>query len=187
MTATLQITDNTVVANDILMRLDALAKGYEEVLELARKQLESFEISENDWNRLTDKLHQRISFYDLAGKFNIRLGSALRDVEDGAPNPDSEGVVRLLDMLTFRVESRLKTLIAETVAETVSEQTRDLRQRIIQDGKLAADELIEHARRQALIETEHQKTALRSLLHHSLGDEFKRLALDAAREVNANS
>jgi hypothetical protein len=78
-------------------------------------------------------------------------------------------------------------VIAETVADVVREQTRDLRARIIQDGKFAADELIEHARRDALIETEHQKTALRSLLHHSLGDEFKRLALDAAREVATQS
>ena len=187
MTSTLQITDNTVAANDVLMRLDALAKGYEEVLELAKKQLENFEITDHDWGRLADKLNQRIDFYDLTGKINIRLGTALRDINDGNANPDSEGAARLLDMLTMRIEGRLKAAIAETVAETVREQTRDLRQRIIQDGKLAADELIEHARRDALIETEHQKTALRSLLHHSLGDEFKRLALEAAREVNADS
>ncbi len=187
MTATLEITGNTVSANEVLMRLDALAKGYEEVLETAKKQLETFEISNDDWNRLADKLNQRIDFYDLAGKFNLRLASALRDVEDDVPNPDSEGVVRLLDLLTFRIEGRLKPMITEIVDDLVREQTRDLRQRIIQDGKLAADELIEYARRQALMETEHQKTALRSLLHHSLGDEFKRLALDAAREVATQS
>jgi cell division septum initiation protein DivIVA len=187
MTATLEITGNTVSANDVLMRLDALAKGYEEVLEQARKQLETFEISNEDWNRLADKLNQHIDFYDMAGKVNLRLGAALRDVESGVHNPDSEGAVRMLDMLTTRIEGRLRAVIAETVADVVREQTRDLRQRVIQDGKFAADELIERARRDALIETEHQKTALRSLLHHSLGDEFKRLALDAAREVATQS
>jgi transcriptional regulator with XRE-family HTH domain len=187
MTETLEITGNTVTANEVLMRLDALAKGYEDVLETAKKQLETFEISSDDWNRLSDRLSRRIDYYELAGRINIRLGSALMAIEHGVPNPDSEGVARLLDQLTHRIEGRLNPVIAEIVADAVREQTRDLRQRVIQDGRLAADELIERARQSALHESEAQASALRSIMQRALGNELKTLALEAAREVATQS
>ena len=187
MTTTLEITGNTVTANEVLMRLDALAKGYEEVLEAAKKQLETFEISDDDWNRLADRVNRNINYYDFAGQFIVRLSSALMPSQAGTCNPDTEGAIRVLDDLTHRVEGRLKPVITEIVADAVREQTRDLRERIIQDGRYAADELIESARRDALRESEAQATALRSIMQRALGSELKTLALEAAREVATQS
>ncbi|MGA1640942.1 MAG: hypothetical protein ACO4AL_11390 [Steroidobacteraceae bacterium] len=187
MTATLEITGNTVTANEVLMRLDALVKGYEEVLETAKKQLETFEISSDDWNRLADRVNRNINYYDLSGKLMVRLTRALIDIQSGTHNPDNEGAVRMLDLLTHRIEARLKPMITEIVADVVREQTRDLRQRIIQDGRYAADELIERARQSALHESEAQATALRSIMQRALGSELKTLALEAAREVATQS
>lgn len=186
MTATLQVTDNTVAANDVLLRLDALAKGYEEVLELAKKQLESFEITETDWNRLVEKLDRRIDYFTFAGKFAARMSAALVNMQEGSDNPDSEAIVRLLDALTHRIEGRLRQLIESEVRAAVVDQTVGLRAEIMEHGRAAAQGLIDRTHHDALIDTERQRSALRSLLQHSLGGEFKRLALEAAREVNAN-
>jgi len=187
MTTTLEINGSTVQANDVLLRLDALAKGYEELLEAAKRQLDTFEFSGDDWNRLTDRVNRNIDYYDLSGKLMVRLSRALVASQEGTHNPDTEGAIRMLDALTHRIEGRLKPMITEIVADAVREQTSDLRHCIIQDGRHAAEELIERARLEALRESEAQATALRSIVQRALGSELKTLALEAAQEVAAQS
>lgn len=188
MTPAVTVHDNTVQAENILLKLDELAKGYDEVLSMAKTQLENYEITEQDWSRMTIKVARAIDLYDVS----VNLGRLLaRGMEELDENPDTSSqnadfsryVTRhILDRLERRVKNYL---ISEAINEQFSQKFSELRtevldlidHRIQQTVQLSA---MQHANKAA-----SDRRILRDLLMTCLGDDLRVLTTKAAQQLTA--
>lgn len=186
MISAVTVHDNTVQAESILLKLDELAKGYEEVLSMARSQLEHYEITEQDWSRLTARVARSIDLWRLGQEFGRLLARGMDelDIDPDSASSDADCARSVTRHMLNRLESRVKDyLISEAINERISRGFSELRnefldiidQRINQTVQLAA---MQHAHKAA-----SDRRILRDLLMTCLGDDIRAIANDSVQQA----
>lgn len=187
-TITIDIDDNSVRTGDALLRLDALIEGYEEVLQQARRQLEHFEINDDDWNRLAHKLERVMDYGLLASRLTTRIADTADTIESaqhGQGDPEANHLMtRLLDTLTNRVTERINnSLLSHAVRSAVAAATQDLRDNLETLALQAVEERCSADLRQAQQRAHEQTFHLRQVLVSCMGEELEAMSRRAAADL----
>jgi hypothetical protein len=191
MTNTVQITDNNVTAGDILLRLDTLAQGYEEILEQAKQQLERFEPSAEQWARLASRIQDGFRYCSLVNEIVDRMITTISRLETAAASGTSEGlddddqnIDRLLICISKHAAERLiSTDLSAAIKAEVQDKVR-LMQADIQAGIAASVlEHIQRLERQEFAQARNTNHHFKCMVDEIFGAEFKRLAKQAAAEA----
>lgn len=187
MTHTLTIDSNTnsVRTGDALLRLDALIEGYDEVLQQARRQLEHFEINDDDWNRLANKLERVMDYGLLASRLTTRLADTAESAQHGQDDPEANHLMtRLLDTLTNRVTERISnSLLSHAVRSAVAAATQDLRDNLETLALQAVEERCSADLRQLQQRAREQTFHLRQVLVSCMGEELEAMSRRAAADL----
>lgn len=191
MTNTVQITDNTVTAGDILLRLDTLAQGYEEILEQAKQQLERFEPSAEQWARLASKIQDGFCYRSLVSELVERMIVTIRCIEAAAASGTNESLDdddRHLDaMLTFIAKRAAERLISTdlefAIRTEVQDKVRSMQADIQERIETSVLSHIERLERQEFAQARNTNYHFKSMVDEIFGAEFKRLAQTAAAEA----
>lgn len=191
MTATVTVTDNTVQADDIILKLDALATGYDEVLSMAKKQLEDFSISEDDWARICERLGRRIDYYYLGTiiRRSLTRGFTRMGVEheeDFANDEDYQFAKTLLQRLRSELELAVKShLISDAIKLEMDNIRTELRRELRDLAASAAKDELEHICRDQVRTADQQRDLVRQLLTSCFGSELRTMVREATSQANA--
>lgn len=185
--ATAPVTTETVTVNDVILRLDALAEGYEDVLKLAKQQLENFEISDSDWNRLVMKLEGHLSYHKLSVSLAAVIYGgvlAIEAQEDGtwdgsnAHEMNLAGAVteRLYDLLSNRI---INGFLRDEIKSQVEAAVKDVRISIAESAEHAADIKFQTLQRDALNSAYQKEHLIKDLLQSVFRGELHKIAHEA--------
>jgi 23S rRNA G2445 N2-methylase RlmL len=191
MTNTVQITDNNVTAGDILLRLDTLAQGYEEILEQAKQQLERFEPSAEQWARLASKIQDGFRYRSLVNELVDRMLTTINRVEAAAASGTNENLDdddrQLNELFTFIAKRAAERLISTDLEIAIKTEVQDKVRSLQADIQARVEvTVLNHIKR---LESEEVRQAsntnyhFRSMVDEIFGAEFKRLAKQAAAEA----
>lgn len=185
--APIQVEGDTVKANDIVLRLDQLAQGYSEVLEMAKQQLENFEISEDDWSRIHAQVARRVDYYDVASAMSGILKDGLCAIEISGDSAYGTNVVlarqvihRLRDILLQELKG---FLISIEVKEIVDQQMREMRATIRADIEAAVKDQIQRCESDTLRSARDQQYHFKGLLQQCFADDLKQTAREVILEM----
>lgn len=187
---TAPVTSETVTVNDMILRLDALAEGYEEVLGLAKQQLENYEVSESDWSRIASKVEGQLSYRKLSVGLATLLSDglvAIQRKEEGTWDGCNHHELLIAELIIERLEVVLhKRIIDKALKEEIQRQTREAakeeRLNIIAQAEAAAEIKFRALQREA-IESASQKEYLLSDLLHSVFGKGIQQAVNTAVET----
>ena len=183
-------TPVTIEAAGNLLEHDALLQGYRELLEMAKAQLEAFELGEDDWRRLENRMVNRLDYYQLG----IRLGSQISratqiNPEDLAREDEDTRnsyvlLRRLIDDVTDAVTKRIQErVIRDEVRAAISDLKEEIRQDCITRIENSIERMVNEHYSTRLATARSETDALESLIQRTFGDQFRRLAKEAAAEV----
>lgn len=186
MTSTPISTDGqNVQVDNIILKLDELAKGYDEILSLARAQLENFTISEDDWSRIYMNLSRRLDEYTLTAHVVTRLHEGLRSLErDETGTPEARFAQALASRITNNIASMAKShLMTDAIREDMDRRFNELRSfyrdRIDERIRDALDSEMRGQARDAM----HQRVCLKDLLRDAFGDQLREVAKEIIEEA----
>lgn len=187
MTTDLQINGNTVEAGDTLLRLDALAQGYEEVLEQARTQLERFEFSPQDWDRLCNRLQENVRYTRIADEIYNLFIYGCRAIENGCEwNSQMEAADYLINAIASKVARRLiETDFQQLIKEEVSKATVGFGADIDDRVKHAVDIHVSRMEKNTIADASAQRYHLKEMVNKVFGDDFKQMAKQAAADLQS--
>lgn len=190
-------TPLVIEAGDNLLEYDALLQGYRELLEQAKKQLEDFEITDSDWARLAGSLARRVDTYRVAAELGYRLRESLNQQE--TPLNELSGEERDDRMMLKELVRQLsQTVLLELQERVIRDQVRlefiEMRkdfEKQLQELRETHTSLLERQVNNAVqskVNTEVttariQADAFESLIQRSFGQQFRRLAKEAAAEM----
>lgn len=178
--------EQTVQVDNIILKLDELARGYEEVLAMAKRQLENFEIKEDDWNRLYINVARRVDDWEIAYQLGNRIAQGLEMIADdpNANDPDARMANMITERILERIEIRMRGyMITDAIRSDMDQRFEELksyyRDRI--------DDRVETAvRNQFSSEVQnarHQTEALKIMLRSIFGPQLQDLARDAISQA----
>lgn len=182
--ATATVTKETVTVNDMILRLDALAEGYEEVLKLAKRQLENFVISDSDWNRLALKVGANLSYHRLSINLAASIHDGLRAIEaketgtwDGTNAHEMNTAGAVIERLEFTLRKRIidECLQAE-IKRQVEAAVKDIRINVTEAAENAADMKFQNLQREALDSAYQKEHLIKDLLQSIFRSELQRIA-----------
>lgn len=182
-----EVQSNTVTVNDIVLRLDALAQGYEEVLQAAKTQLESFEITESDWNKLSNRLVNKIDYCAAARELAYRIRKACEDTsypannftESPNYNYDSKQFLDILETVATRVIQKIeKDQFCSLIEAAVEERTKELKAEVKQYAEQAARHMFASLEVDEINLARRQRTAMREMLIGAFGQDIKAAVRD---------
>lgn len=190
-------TPVTVDAAGNLLQYDALLQGYRELLEQAKKQLEDFEITDQDWQRLGSKVARSIDGYFVAAALGHRLRDSLGQLDvDAADLTDEERADRnMLNDLIRQLSSAVLAQLQESVIrDQIRLEFREMREGLYQQMKELRDSYTDLINSKIEIAIKNkvsdevasarvQADALETLIQRTFGQQFRRLAKEAAAEV----
>lgn len=184
-------TPLTIEAAGNLLEHDALLQGYRELLEMAKSQLEAFEISPDDWRRLENKAVHGMDYHQLSVRLADRLELALRDEDRGTSFEEGSAewiqhktMLKLLDRLAEPVLKKVREeVIRQEIRAAVQEATKELRADLIRQIESSVERKIEDRIYTEAANARAEHDALESLVQRVFGNQFRRLAKDAAIEV----
>lgn len=192
MTAAVTITDNTVRADDVVLKLDALVQGYEEVLSIAKQQLEEFSISDDDWARIYGQLSRRIDYYDLSRNITESL---MRGLDYMRQDPNGEQFTfdfdyrfarTLMGQLKLELERAIRShLISDAIKLELDAIRTELRQELRELAASAAKDAVEHISRDQVRTADRQRDLIRELLNSCFGPELRTMVREAATQVSS--
>ena len=183
-------TPVTIEAAGNLLEHDALLQGYRELLEMAKAQLEAFELGEDDWRRLESRMVNRLDYYQLG----IRLGSQIAratqiNPEDLAREDEDTRnsyvlLQRLIDDVTDAVTKRIQErVIRDEVRAAISDLKEEIRKDCITRIENSIERMVNEHYSTRLATARSETDALENLIQRTFGDQFRRLAKEAAAEV----
>jgi hypothetical protein len=183
-------TPVTIEAAGNLLEHDALLQGYRELLEMAKAQLEAFELGEDDWRRLENRMVNRLDYYQLG----LRLGSQISRAAQISPedlareDEDTRNSYQLMELLVDRLSDTVTKRIQERVIrDEVRAAVSDLKEEIRQDCVIRIENSIERMVNERysteFYNARSETDALENLIQRTFGDQFRRLAKEAAAEV----
>lgn len=182
--ATAPVTTETVTVNDMILRLDALAEGYEEVLKLAKQQLENFEISDSDLNRLAMKLEGHLSYHTLSVGLANALHDGLRVIEAKDAGTWDGSFVHELNIASLVIE-RLDVVLSKRIINDslraeikrqVEDAVKDVRISIAESAEHAADSKFQTLQLHALNSAYQKEHLIKDLLQSIFHGELQRIA-----------
>jgi hypothetical protein len=186
MTATVTVTDNIVKADDIILKLDALATAYEEVLSMAKQQLEQFTISEEDWARIYERLSRRIDYYDLGSHVRRSLWRGLQRLEADPDATDDEDIMfakTLMSRIRYELEAAIKShLISDELKDEVAAIRSEFRDELRAIAENAAECKLQSLATDQVRTADQQNRLTRELLTSCFGGDLKSMVRDAIRE-----
>ena len=110
---------DTIKLETTLVQLDALYKAYDSLLESAKEQLETLDVSEAQLDTIAVKIRQNNEFSSLVrNTVRDRLYDLLRSSEEEAENIAFRGIVK---SLTDRVWADMVPMVQSQIDETVKE------------------------------------------------------------------
>lgn len=174
-TTELTVTTNAADVVEVggnLFRIEALIESYSEILEQAKQQLEQLELSEADFQKISNRTVERFDYYRLARAITTELadGSACED----ALRNISNRVLRDID------EVHIRSLIRQELREIVDTQFSELKDQI--NARFAS--LIHReeadARVEARASTRMFEELFRTVFGQEIKDQIKREANDLA-------
>lgn len=185
--ATATVTKETVTVNDMILRLDALAEGYEEVLKQAKQQLMNFEIKDSDWTRLARKLEATLSYRTLSANLATALHDGLRAIEAREASTWDGSNAHELNIATAVIE-RLEVVLRKRVIDEclqaeikrhVEEAFKDAKINVVELAESAADMKFQNLQREALDSAYQKEHLIKDLLHSVFHKELPRVAAEA--------
>lgn len=192
MTVTVTVTDNTVHADDIILKLDSLVTAYDEVLSMAKKQLEDFSITEEDWSRIYERLTRRIDYYDLGTAIMRDLVSGFERMridpegERFADADDYRLARTLMDRIRHDLEGAVKDyLISQSIQAEMDTIRSELRQELRTLAITAAKDELEHLARDQVRTADQQRDLVRQLLTSCFGSELRAMVREATSQASA--
>lgn len=182
--ATAPVTTETVTVNDIILRLDALAEGYEEVLKIAKQQLENFEISDSDWNRLAMKVEANLSYHRLSINLAASIHDGLRAIEareTGTWDGSNAHEMNTAGVVIERLEAVLRKRIVDEylqaeIKRQVEAAVKDIRINIAESAENAADIKFQTIQRDALNSAYQKEHLIKDLLQSIFRSELQKIA-----------
>lgn len=195
MSTTIDVQGNTVNAGDILLRLDALADGYHEVLQTARAQLEAFEITEGDWARLAEKLTRNIDYPAIARAFQRQLDAAC--IASLYPMPESHLLptlsdddrqfVQMLNRIADRVLRKVEDdRIKDLVRQEISAQITPLQGELSAMAEAAAERTFANLEHEVISRCREQEHHFQRFLQAALGHDLHAVIRTAIQEAQAS-
>lgn len=190
-------TPVTIEAAGNLLEHDALLQGYRELLEQAKKQLEDFELTDQDWQRLANKVAWSIDTSSVAFCLGERLRDSLGQLDIEAVDlTDEERADRnMLNDLIRQLSSAVLAQLQESVIrDQIKLEFREMREDLFRQLKELRDnhtDLIDSKIEIAIknkvngevTSARVQADALETLIQRTFGQQFRRLAKEAAAEV----
>jgi len=173
---TVTITDNAEVI-DIggnLFRVEALIDSYGEILEQAKQQLEQLELSEADFQRISDRSMERFDYYRVARAIATELASN-SECEQALHNI-SERVLHSIN------ESHIRNLIREELSEIVNTRFAHLELEINRRFNTLIEGEAATARSEARSSTRMFEELFRSVFGQEIKDHIKRQANELAED-----
>lgn len=189
MTSTTFSTDGqNVQVDNIILKLDELAKGYDEILSLARAQLENFTISEDDWSRIYINLSRRLDEYTLTTHVVARLHEGLRSLErDETGTPEARFAFCLTNKITNNIASMAKShLMTDVIREDMDRRFNELRSFYRDRIDERISDVLDAEMRGQARDAMHQKVLLKDLLRDAFGDQFREVAKEIIEEAKAS-
>jgi hypothetical protein len=163
------VNGNTVDTGAALLKLDALVSAYSAILEQATQQLETLELSDQQLNRVSDRMARHIDYYNLANS----LTNTFRN--ESAPETES-----FTNQLVYRItsnidEHHLKPIVDRLVSKQLAELQQSVFQSLFNRMNVEIRDRIEQMER-------NDRTANRQLgaaVSHILGDEIRSLIAES--------
>lgn len=191
MTATVTVTDNTVKVDDLIFKLDSLVTAYDEVLSMAKQQLEQFSVSDDDWARIYERLSRRIDYYDLGNSLKRSLLAGLiwmEDNPDSANDSSSDCDVSFTRALISRLRRELEAavrdhIVSEAIRCEIACIRNDLRNELRDFARNAAGEAVGALVRDQTRTAERQRELVRELLESTFGNELKTMIREASSQT----
>ena len=109
----------TTEINNTLVELESLHKAYAEILEAAKEQLESLEVTDSTLNQIGERVCNTMDFRQSVARSCFDL---LRDwFVDNSDDADSESYARsrFLDLITVRILDKVKEEVKQQVSAAV--------------------------------------------------------------------
>ena len=193
MTATVTVTDNNVHADDIILKLDALATAYDEVLSMAKKQLEDFSISEDDWSRIYERIGRRINYYDLGAVIKnslVRGFDGMRADPEGESHVANDDDYRFAKALMGRIKHELETavrshLVSDAIKLEMDTVRSEVRSELHALATRAAEDRFAQLCFEQIYTADRQRHLVRELLGSCFGDELKDMIREATNQDQA--
>jgi len=127
-------TPVTIEAAGNLLEHDALLQGYRELLEMAKAQLEAFELGEDDWRRLENRIVNHIDYYQLGIRLGRQIAYAAQTSPEDIAREDEDTrnsyafLRRLIDDVTDAVTKRIQErVIRDEVRAAISDLKEEIR------------------------------------------------------------
>lgn len=183
-------TPVTIEAAGNLLEHDALLQGYRELLEMAKAQLEAFELGEDDWRRLENRIVNHIDYYQLGIRLGRQIAYAAQTSPEDIAREDEDTrnsyafLRRLIDDVTDAVTKRIQErVIRDEVRAAVSDLKEEIRQDCVIRIENSIERMVNERYGTELYNARSETDALENLIQRTFGDQFRRLAKEAAAEV----
>ena len=190
MTATVTVTDNTVKVDELILKLDSLVSAYDEVLSMAKQQLEQFAISEDDWSRIYERLTRRIDYHDLGAvlRRNLLVGMEWMDLNPGEDSSDPTVVFAktLITQIRRQLEAAIRDyIVSDTIRDQFNELRAELRHELRTVAVDAAKDAVQAVERDRVRTADGLNELVREMLDRTFGNELKTMVRDAASQINS--
>jgi hypothetical protein len=166
--------DGTVDVAGNLFKLDALIEGYSSILEQAKQQLESLDITESQLERITSRAANNIDYYRLARNVASELGT--NEECAYALEKISDHVARKLD------KDHIRSLIRSELGSVVIEQFAELRRELDARFERLINEEQATARVEARASTRMFEELFRTVFGQEIKDHIQRQANELAED-----
>jgi len=167
---TVTITDNAEVVDvgGNLFRVDALIDSYGEILEQAKQQLEQLELSERDFQRISDRAMERFDYYRMARAIATELST----------NSECEAALaNISDRVLHRIDgAHIRNLIREELSEIVNTRFVELERSIERRFKILIEQDEAIARTEARASTRMFEELFRSVFSQEIDEQIQRQA-----------
>lgn len=179
-------TSASIEINEMILRLDALATGYEEILHAAKTQLENLELTESDWGRLANSLQSRINYHTLAIHLATLLESGLRaaNAEDDNATATASDETLVAKLVIERLDYLLrKRIIDGALKEMVKHEIQDLlaeaKLNIIEQAEVATQIKLDTIKRDELRDAWRKEALIKDLLADTFLGEIRDMVTSA--------
>jgi hypothetical protein len=190
MTSTVTVTDNTVKVDDLIFKLDALVSAYDEVLSMAKQQLEQFSISDDDWARIYERLSRSIDYYELGTTLKKSLLNGLQSMgTDLVTSSSASDVVftqALIGRIRYELEAAVKDhIVKDALKEEIGVIRAELRQELFELANSAAEQKFARICTDQVCTADQERRFIRQLLDSCFGSELRSMARDAMRQTDS--
>jgi len=164
----------TVEAGGNFYQVEALLAAYGDILEQAKKQLENYEPSEQDFRRMTDALSCKIDYHQLA---YCAIDSM---ADENAPYQASQALERLVQRVGNRIDDKLvRAIIRSEISDLVNQRFNDL----VQETKAIVADILNTERRAVERENYELRAAMRTIFSSVLKDQLRQEVRDEMDSV----